>query len=96
MSAVGTSNGLTSYDETQVTSSWTGSGASSTGALVIGGRDPRHLDRSLGDADGLDSGVSTTPEANPQAPWWMTRTAKPRSSVSLAPCSTPSRTPSCW
>ena len=35
------------------------------------------------------SGVSTTPEAKPHEPWWMTRTAKPRSSLSLAPCRTP-------
>ena len=34
-SAVGTSSGFTSYAETQVTSSWTGSGASSTGRVVI-------------------------------------------------------------
>jgi hypothetical protein len=42
------------------------------------------------------SGVSTTPEAKPHDPWWITRTANPRSSASLAPCSAPSRTRRLW
>jgi hypothetical protein len=35
--------------------------------------------------------VSATPAAKPQVPSWMTRTAMPRSSSSLALSSTPSR-----
>ena len=48
-SAVGTSSGFTSYAETQVTSSWTGSGASSTGRRGHLGGDPRDRHRGLGD-----------------------------------------------
>ena len=47
-SAIGTSNGFTSYDETQVTSAYTGSGAISTGALVISRGHLGHRDRGLG------------------------------------------------
>ena len=36
--------------------------------------------------------LSPTPDANPQAPLRITRTEKPTSSVSEAPCSRPSRT----
>ncbi len=39
---------------------------------------------------------STTPEAKPHAPSRTTRTAKPMSSESLAPCSRPSRTRTSW
>ncbi len=41
-------------------------------------------------------GVSTTPEAKPQAPLRITRTAKPMSSRSEAPWSRPSRTRMSW
>ncbi len=43
-----------------------------------------------------ESGVSTTPEAKPQAPLRITRTAKPTSSVSEAPWRRPSRTRTSW
>ena len=52
----GTSNGLTSYDETQVTSRCTGSGASSTGSAGHLGGDPRDGDRRLGHGDRLGLG----------------------------------------
>ena len=81
--AVGTSSGLTSYAETQVTSSWTGSGASSTGRAWSSPRRPRRPRRRVSATRRASSSVSTTPEAKPQAPPWITRTAKPRSSASL-------------
>ena len=86
-SGSGTSNGFTSYDETQVDVvvhrlggeldrvRW--SSAAATWATATAASATRTA----------SSGVSTTPEAKPHAPPWITRTAKPRSSVSLAPWS---------
>ena len=65
--------------------------ASTTGALVISA-DTRATATAVSATRTASSGVSTTPDAKPQDPPWMTRTAKPRSSWSLAPWSTPSRT----
>ena len=48
-SAVGTSRGLTSYAEIQVTSSWTGSGAISTGVVVMPDATSATRDRRLRD-----------------------------------------------
>ena len=84
-----------SYAETQVTSSWTGSGASRIFRVVI--REATIATCTASSAMRIASSLlSTTPEAKPQAPWWITRTAKPRSSWSLASWSTPSRTDRCW
>ena len=90
-SAIGTSNGLTSYDETQVTSAYTGSGAISTGVLVISAATSATA-IAVSATRRASSVVSTTPEAKPQEPRWITRTAKPTSSASSAVWSTPSRT----
>ena len=88
----GTSNGSTSYDETQVTSSYTGSGASSTRRGGHRGRRPARPRPPSRRPATASSAVRTTPEAKPQAPSWTTRTAKPRSSASLRPLEPPSRT----
>ena len=95
MSARGTSSGFTSYDETQVTSLWTGSGASSTGRRVIFAATWATVTAVSATVTASDS-VSATPEAKPQAPSRITRTAKPRSSLSCAPSSAPSRTEKYW
>ena len=94
-SAIGTSNGFTSYDETQVTSAYTGSGAISTGVLVISAATSATA-TAVSATRRASSVVSTTPEANPHEPRWITRTAKPTSSASSAVWSTPSRTARCW
>ena len=60
--------------------------------VVIARRHPGDRHRLLGDADRLVGGQEATPEAKPHAPPWTTRTAKPRSSTSLAPWRAPSRT----
>ena len=84
-----------SYDETQVTSSWTGSGAIRIRRVVI--REATIATWTASSAIRIASSlVSTTPEAKPHAPWWITRTAKPSSSWSLASCSAASRTARLW
>ena len=94
-SASGTSNGFTSYAETQVASRWTGSGASSTGRLVILAATRATVTAVSAIVTASDS-VRATPEAKPQAPSRTTRTAKPRSSASWAPSRAPSRTEKYW
>ena len=94
-SASGTSSGLTSYAETQVAPARTGSGASWTARLVILAATRATVTAVSAMVTASDS-VSATPEAKPHAPSRITRTAKPRSSASWAPSSTPSRTEKCW
>ena len=62
--------GSTSYAETQVTSSWTGSGASSTGGVVISAA-TRATATAVSATRTASSAVSTTPEAKPHAPPWI-------------------------
>ena len=82
-------NGSTSYGGHPSPSAYTGSGASSTG----GGAGHQRGDlsdryRCPRRPRTASSGVITTPDAKPHAPPWITRTAKPRSSVSFAPAGT--------
>ena len=88
-SARGRLSGSISYSETQVTSSYTGSSASSIGSELIGRETCARC--TACSAIRTASSVSATPAANPQVPSWITRTARPRSSSSLALSSTPSR-----
>ncbi len=78
-----------------MTSSCTGSGASTTGSAVMLAATSA-TPTAVSATRRASSGVSTTPEAKPQDPRCTTRTAKPRSSLSLASWSTPSRTASDW
>ena len=67
---MGTSSGLTTYGDTQVTSSYTGSSASSTGVVVISAATWATA-TAVSASRTASSSVSTTPEAKPQAPPWI-------------------------